>query len=191
MRIGRIHAYTIIVCVLANVGIAIAETDPAGIPQWAVIVHQLALTAPVETFSSHSPTGVFPPIIPQHLSSFDRSGAVETFNIAAPTDTSANAFFQSLGTNGRACATCHEPRSAWGVSAASIRQRFYVSQGTDPIFRVVDGATCDTDDVSSFQAKRKAYKLLLSKGLIRIFLPLPKTQLGSNPPLPRDFEITS
>ena len=35
---------------------------------------------------------------------------------------------------------------------------------------------------------RKAYSLLLSKGLVRIFLPLPATQLGSNPQAPRDYE---
>jgi len=178
-------------CVLAMAGIAIAQTHPPGIPRWAAIVHQLALKAPRAARSGNGPTGVFPAIIPQYLPSFDRSGAVETYNLAAPTDTGRNAFFQSLGGNGRACATCHEPRSAWGVSTASIQRRFYASHGTDPIFRVVDGATCDTDDVSSFHAKRKAYSLLLSKGLIRIFLPLPATQLGSNPPVARDFEITS
>jgi cytochrome c peroxidase len=191
MRIGRILACAVMFCLLAIAGIAIAQTDPPGIPQWAAIVHQLALKAPGAPLARHSPTGVFPPIIPQYLQSFDPSGAMETYNVAAPTDTSINAFFQSLGTNGRACATCHEPRSAWGVSTASIQQRFYASHGTDPIFRVVDGATCDSDDVSSFDAERRAYSLLLSKGLIRIFLPLPATQLGSNPPIARDFEITS
>jgi cytochrome c peroxidase len=96
--------------------------------------------------------------------------------------TRKNAFFQSLGTNGRACVTCHEPRSAWGVSAASIQERFFASGGRDPIFRIVDGATCPSDPVTTFSDKLKAYKLLLAKGLIRIFLPLPAT---------RDFEITA
>ncbi|MGH7934098.1 MAG: hypothetical protein ACREQN_13185, partial [Candidatus Binataceae bacterium] len=45
--------------------------------------------------------------------------------------------------------------------------------------------------MSTIQAKRQAYSLLLSKGLIRIFLPLPDTQLGSDPPVPRDYEITN
>ncbi|MGH3428116.1 MAG: hypothetical protein ACRDQZ_11220, partial [Mycobacteriales bacterium] len=47
------------------------------------------------------------------------------------------------------------------------------SRGSDPIFRIVDGATCPSDDVSSYAAKRTAYKLLIEKGLIRIGLPLP------------------
>ena len=95
-----------------------------------------------------------------------------------------------MGTNGRACATCHEPRSGWGVSAASIQERFDESDGTDPIFRLVDGATCPSDDVSTLAAKRDAYKLLLTKGLIRIFLPLPATKAGSNPPVPRDYDVS-
>jgi cytochrome c peroxidase len=41
------------------------------------------------------------------------------------------------------------------------------------LFRLVDGATCPSDDVTTFQAKRKAYSLLLEKGLIRIGLPMP------------------
>jgi cytochrome c peroxidase len=168
-----------------------AQTSPPGIPQWAAIVHRLALKAPRERPPLDGATGVFPPIIPRHLLSTDPSGAVETYNLAAPTQAAKNAFFQSLGINGRACVTCHEPRSAWGVGTASIQQRFQASQGTDPIFRVVDGANCDSEDVSSLAARRNAYSLLLSKGVIRIFLPLPATQLGSNPPLPRDFEIIS
>jgi hypothetical protein len=191
MKTERTLAGAVLFCGWAIAAIATAQVHSAEIPQWAVIVHQLALEAPLTAPSGSGSTGIFPPVIPKYLPSFDSSGAVETYNLAAPTDTSTNAFFQSLGTNGRACATCHEPRSSWGVSAASIRQRFYKSFGTDPIFRVVDGATCDTDDVSSFQARRKAYRLLLSKGLIRIFLPLPATQLGSDPAMPRDFEITS
>lgn len=145
--------------------------------------------APKATAVPPSRTGIFPTIIPQHLQSFDVSGKIGTYNPAAPTDTRTNPFFQSLGSNGRACVTCHEPRSAWSVGAASIQRRFRTSGGTDPIFRVNDGATCDNADVSSLAAKRRAYSLLLSKGLIRIALPLPATQLGSSPPLPRDFEI--
>jgi cytochrome c peroxidase len=177
-----------ILCALITGGISSAQTDPAGIPQWAAVVHRLSLRS-IDKGHSGGPTGVFPPVIPRHFRSDDASGMVETFNLDAPTHTGTNAFFQSLGTNGRACATCHEPRSAWGVSTESIQQRFEQSGGNDPIFRLVDGATCDTDSVATLQDRRKAYSLLLSKGLIRIFLPLPATELKSNPPVPRDYEI--
>lgn len=159
--------------------------------RYYVVVFFVLFCALVKADPGNSQTGVFPPIISQSLPSFDSSGVVETFSLTAPTDTSQHPFFQSLGTNGRACATCHEPRSAWSVSATSIKRRFAISRGKDPIFRVNDGATCDTDDVSTLTAKLSAYSLLLSKGLIRISLPLPTTQLDSNPPLPPDFTITS
>ena len=193
MKTNRVFASAVMLCVLALCPNrpAVAQAGHPAIPQWATVVHQLAMKDSSAGFSPTLPTGVFPFFIPEYLPSFNPDGIVETYNLSAPTLTDKNAFFQSLGSNGRACATCHEPRSSWGVSAASINQRFYASHGTDPIFRPVDGATCDTDDVSSFGAMRKAYSLLLSKGLIRIFLPLPRTQLGSNPPVPRDYEITS
>ena len=190
MRLNRTVGCIAMVLFLAVSANAAAQSGQPPIPHWAAVVHQLALKVHDHGPSS-SATGVFPPTIGQTLPSFDSTGVVETYNLAAPTNTATNPFFQSLGTNGRACATCHEPRSAWGVSAQSIQLRFLLSGGTDPIFRVVDGATCSNDDVSTFFKKIKAYQLLLSKGLIRIFLPLPATQLGSNPPLPRDFEITA
>jgi hypothetical protein len=43
----------------------------------------------------------------------------------------------------------------------------------DPIFRPVDGAVCPTADVSTVQARRAAYKMLLTRGLIRISMPIP------------------
>ena len=177
-------------CVLAVAPKAWPQMDTLGVPQWARVDHQLALKVH-ESDTSHQPPGIFPPLLTRFVRSPDPSGTVETFNLAAPTLTVSNPFFQSLGTNGRACATCHEPRSGWGVSAASIQQRFKASGGTDPIFRLIDGATCPTDDTSTFDAKRDAYRLLLSKGLIRVFLPLPADQIGTDPPVPTDYEIAS
>ena len=134
----RIVAAAVTLCVLAlwTGGSAVAQMAPPAIPQWAAMVHQLALKDSSAGFFPTVPTGVFPPLIPEYLPSLDPSGVVETYNLGAPTLTGKNAFFQSLGSNGRACATCHEPRSSWGVSAASINQRFYASHRTDPIFSV-------------------------------------------------------
>jgi cytochrome c peroxidase len=59
------------------------------------------------------------------------------------------------------------------VSAAHIQQRFDTTAGLDPIFRQVDGANCDTLDVSTVAARSAAYSLLLTRGLIRIAITLP------------------
>ena len=114
-----------------------------------------------------------PQIIPRFELDEDQNGAVATFQPGGATFPANNAFFQNLGTNGRTCFTCHQPQSGWTVSAADVADRFAASLGADPIFRLVDGATCPSDDVSSLAAKRRAYSLLIAKGLIRIGLPMP------------------
>jgi hypothetical protein len=85
-----------------------------------------------------------------------------------------NAFFESLGTNGRACVTCHEPTDAWSVTPPHVRARFQATRGLDPIFRLDDGATNPSANVSTATARAKAYALLLNKGLIRVHLPIPR-----------------
>lgn len=86
-----------------------------------------------------------------------------------------NAFFQSLGTNGRACATCHDSRTGWSITPDLIRQRFSATNGTDPIFRTNDGAVSPDADVSTAADRHEAYRMLLRYGLIRVGLPVPAT----------------
>jgi cytochrome c peroxidase len=85
----------------------------------------------------------------------------------------ANAFFQSLGTNGRSCVTCHQASDAWTVTPVHIQARFEASQGLDPIFRTNDGANCPSADVSTLSARRNSYSMLLNKGLIRVSIGVP------------------
>jgi hypothetical protein len=60
------------------------------------------------------------------------------------------------------------------VSAANVELRFLLTQGTDPIFRPVDGSNCDHSiDVSTFEGRSKAYSLLRTRGLIRIGIAVP------------------
>jgi cytochrome c peroxidase len=114
-----------------------------------------------------------PPVIPQNTNDADPSGTISTFQPDGDTQTSGDPFFQNLGTNERTCFTCHQPQTGWTVSAQSVQARFNTSLGADPIFRLVDGATCPTDDVSTPDKKLQAYSLLLNKGLIRIGLAIP------------------
>ncbi|HJT22798.1 MAG TPA: hypothetical protein VJ746_20155 [Nitrospira sp.] len=101
------------------------------------------------------------------------TGILETFSAAGKIDLTGP-FFQSLGTNGRSCVTCHQPSDAWSVSAAHVAERFDASQGLDPIFRTNDGSTCDHGvDTTTLEGRRQAYSLLISRGLIRIALAIP------------------
>src|SRR5450432_3380914 len=93
----------------------------------------------------------------------DPAGAIATYNANGPTDT-RGAFFQSLGINGRSCATCHAADQALSISPPQIRERFYASRGRDPLFAAVDGANC----TNASAADPAAHSLLLKHGLIRV-----------------------
>ena len=84
-----------------------------------------------------------------------------------------NPFFRELGANGRSCASCHQPQEGWSITPKGLRERFQRTQGMDPVFRLNDGANSPLADVSTRQAREKAYSLLLEKGLIRVGLPIP------------------
>jgi len=130
---------------------------------FAAIVALLLLTATALNIASSSNQSV-----PIFQSFSDSEGQFANYNAGGPTDTTANAFFQDLGTNGRRCVTCHQASDAWSVIPSHIQIRFNATHGTDPIFRTNDGSGCPTQDVSTEDARRQAYNLLLSKGLIRI-----------------------
>jgi hypothetical protein len=118
-----------------------------------------------------------PTIIPRLEIDSDPNGQVATSQPGGPTATAKNPFFQNLGTNGRTCFTCHQPQTGWTISAQSAHDRFEKNGITDPLFRLVDGATCPSDDVSTPAAQSQAFALLTSKGLIRIGLSMPTTGL--------------
>ncbi len=54
-----------------------------------------------------------------------------------------------------------------------MQERFDATGGTDPLFRTVDGSNSPNADVSTLDARRNAYSMLLRKGVIRVGLPLP------------------
>lgn len=85
----------------------------------------------------------------------------------------SGAFFEPLGSNGRACASCHDPADGWTVTPRGVQARFDASGGLDPIFRPVDAATCPRVDVATIEARQRAYRLLLTRGLIRVARPVP------------------
>ncbi|WHZ18437.1 MAG: Cytochrome c peroxidase [Rhodanobacteraceae bacterium] len=102
----------------------------------------------------------------------DPSGWLQTSTPSGTID-QGNPFFQSLGSNGRSCHSCHQQQDGWTISAADVRRRFNATAGTDPIFRPVDGANSPLADVSTLAARAAAYSMLLDHGVIRVGLPVP------------------
>jgi cytochrome c peroxidase len=148
-----------------------SPSDPANFAwQPGAIRHMQEMRRFIDADRGKQPTA---PVIAQFEQHFDGPGRIATLQTGGPTQTSQSAFFANLGSNGRTCFSCHQPQDGWSVSAASVQERFAASGGADPIFRLVDGATCPSNDVSSISAKRQSYRLLLNKGLIRVGLPMP------------------
>jgi cytochrome c peroxidase len=113
-------------------------------------------------------------LLPNPLFTPDSSGLLSTYSTAGEIDIN-NPFFQSLGTNGRSCNTCHISSSAWSLTPADVQEKFKNTQGNDPLFRTNDGSNCPSADVSTADARRQSYSQLLSKALIRVSVPVPAT----------------
>jgi cytochrome c peroxidase len=110
--------------------------------------------------------------LPEFVAFVDPSGVVQTFNKTGALNANSP-FFESLGTNGRNCSTCHQPSDGWSVTPSHIQARFNATQGLDPIFRPVDGADCPSASVSTVADRKAAYNMLLSRGVLRISIPVP------------------
>ena len=114
------------------------------------------------------------PFIPNGMLFPNSNGLSQTHSANGGGIDLTGAFFQSMGTNGRSCGTCHQPSDNMSVSAAHIQQRFVQTKGEDPIFRTVDGSNCNHSiDVSTLEGKSAAYSLLRTRGLFRIGIAVP------------------
>jgi hypothetical protein len=108
-------------------------------------------------------------VMPANAEYEDGLGRVRVVNADGPFETQGHPFFTPLGTNGRACVTCHQPANGMGLSVETIRRRWEETGGKDPLFAAVDGSNCP----SLPQAERASHSLLLDRGLFRIYLPWP------------------
>ena len=97
------------------------------------------------------------------------SGELRLLNTSGAVDTNGHPFFTPLGSNGRACVTCHQPTNAMSLSLDLIRQRWADTQGKDPLFAAIDASNCPNLP----QEKEESHSLLLERGLFRIVLPWP------------------
>lgn len=127
----------------------------------------VALVLAASTSSQH----VVADQLPVALRTFS-NGAGQARTVTTASADPENPFFQSLGTNERACVTCHDPRDGWSITPSDAQRRFKADE-FDPLFRPNDGAVCPSADISTPDARRAAYGLLLSKGLIRVSMPVP------------------
>jgi hypothetical protein len=96
-------------------------------------------------------------------------GHVGVLNASGALETKGHPFFEPIGTNGRACVTCHQPADGMALSLRSVRERWEATRGKDPLFAAVDGMNCPNLPAGD----PRSHSLLLERGLIRVALPWP------------------
>jgi cytochrome c peroxidase len=88
-------------------------------------------------------------------------------------------FFKAQGKNGQSCATCHIPEEAWSITPATLQRLFDETDGKHPVFSPLD-ANNPKMDVSTKEARRAAYSMLLTRGDFR---------RGGAPPPNAEWEV--
>ena len=111
--------------------------------------------------------------LPNLFPFFNFSGFSGTYSATGSVNLSGP-FFQNLGTNGRNCATCHQPGNAFGLSASNAKLRYFATRGKDPLFAQVDGANCPTGPADN--------SLVVNHGLIRVGLAVPPSTTETSAP---------
>jgi hypothetical protein len=91
-------------------------------------------------------------------------GVVSTINIAGATPTLGHPFFTALGTNGRACMSCHQPADGMSLSTKTLNALWSAEGTRAPVFAAVDGSNCPNLP----QENIDSHSLLLRYGLFRI-----------------------
>jgi hypothetical protein len=95
--------------------------------------------------------------LPAYVEYTNAWGRLGILNASGKIDTIGHPFFSALGTNGRACVSCHQPADGMSLAVTTIAQRWADTKGTDPIFAEIDVANCPNQP----RADPAAHSLLL------------------------------
>jgi hypothetical protein len=118
--------------------------------------------------------------LPAYVEYANPWGRLGIINESGAIDTAGHPFFSAIGTNGRACVSCHQPNDGMSLALTSIVQRWTDTKGTDPIFAAIDGTNCPNLPA----ADPAAHSLLLERGLFRVPIPWPPRDAEGQPITP-------
>lgn len=120
--------------------------------------------------------------LPSHIPMPNKAGFTTTISTAPAGKIDLNnEFFAELGVNGRRCVSCHLPTAGWGITPEQTQEIFNATRGGEiedslglgAIFRTNDGSNSPNADVSTLAKRKQAYSMVLTRGLIRVGLPVP------------------
>jgi len=114
------------------------------------------------------------PAYVEYANAFGRLGIVNADGAIA---TAGHPFFEPLGSNGRACVTCHQPADGMSLALPTIAVLWAATEGQDPLFAAIDGMNCPHLP----RGEAASHSLLLERGLIRVALPWPPVDAGGEP----------
>jgi hypothetical protein len=146
----------------------------------AVGITGLALTLSAQYQNAFKDTWLEPgggEVLPEFEGFDSVDGTVGVLNGEGGLKTDGHPFFTALGSNGRACVTCHQPSWGMSVSADALVERWHVTSGKDPVFAAFDGSNCPNMP----QDKESSHSLLLKRGLFRIPLAWPPRNADGSP----------
>lgn len=118
--------------------------------------------------------------LPMSVKYGNANGELMVYNTEGPIQTRDHAFFDGLGTNGRACVTCHQPSNAMSLATDRLEQRWKDTRGADPVFAAIDGSNCPNLP----QGEKSSHSLLLNRGVFRVYLPWPAVSAAGAPVKP-------
>jgi cytochrome c peroxidase len=124
---------------------------------------------PVETdvqLSAATATAVDHMALPTVITTDDPAGSGQTAATTGIDLSSDNPFFQTFGTNGRSCGTCHHADQGWGLTPVFAR----TLSASDPLF-AFDGSDCLAPGQTNSNPTASS-RALRGKGLIRVELPV-------------------
>jgi cytochrome c peroxidase len=117
--------------------------------------------------------------VPNNLPIDSDGGKAATYSTNGFLDFSS-AFHTAQGSNGRDCTTCHAPEDGWGLRPQTAQRLFEESDGLHPLFNILD-ADYPGADVSTVEARRQAYSMLLQGKFLRL----------RKPPASREYDIVA
>ena len=177
MRQKQILVALLLLCAAVTLPLAFAQSQSSttSLPAWLTAAWSQSRSIPL------LPTillGKTPATFPQTTTTLDVVGTTTTYFPGGPVTTANNAFFKSLGTNGRTCFSCHQPQNNWSTTPVTLLTTYVTTLGKDPVFAPVDGADCPNIPAGAnyFGLKfLQARVQLFTRGNFRIFLPQPTT----------------
>ncbi len=140
----------------------VTSTAASSTPPLAVFPNEHGLYPDAnQVVQTDAEAGIFP----------NENGFARSYSTVGAIDTNGP-FFKSFG-NGRTCASCHKQEDGFSIKAKSLQKLFVDTEGTDPVFQLLDGANSPNASVGTLEERSAAYSMLLSKGLFRVGLKMP------------------